>query len=142
MQVERKDGPLMSENKLQGKSRRRFLADMLFLGGGLTAAGLLAKARLLDAPEAEPPVAGAMAAAPPPSPDSTVSPAPECSLTPEPSCSHGPQPSCSTVSEDPVQPPPPGGVVAPSHASTPVAPPPMVEGRVQMAPPPPNSQHR
>jgi hypothetical protein len=31
-----------------GKSRRRFLADLLFLGGGITAASLLAKSTLLN----------------------------------------------------------------------------------------------
>ena len=31
----------------QKKSRRRFLADMLFLGGGLTAAGVLARSQLM-----------------------------------------------------------------------------------------------
>jgi hypothetical protein len=36
----------MTEHSAQRKTRRRFLADMLFLGGGLTAAGLLARAQL------------------------------------------------------------------------------------------------
>ena len=42
----------MSEKS--GKSRRRFLADMLFLGGGVTAASLLAKSTLLGDPQPEP----------------------------------------------------------------------------------------
>lgn len=50
----------MSEHSNSKKSRRRFLADMLFLGGGLTAAGLLAKAQM--APEVEPQIAGKVAA--------------------------------------------------------------------------------
>jgi hypothetical protein len=32
----------------QGKSRRRFLADLLFLGGSVTAASLLARSTLLE----------------------------------------------------------------------------------------------
>ena len=32
----------------QGKSRRRFLADLLFLGGSVTAASLLAKSTLFE----------------------------------------------------------------------------------------------
>lgn len=36
----------MSEKKTPGRSRRRFLADMLFLGGGITAAALLTKSQL------------------------------------------------------------------------------------------------
>jgi hypothetical protein len=39
----------MSQNEPKsGKSRRRFLADLLFLGGGVTAASLLAKSALLQ----------------------------------------------------------------------------------------------
>lgn len=34
---------MSGQEKAPGKSRRRFLADMLFLGGGITAAALLAK---------------------------------------------------------------------------------------------------
>lgn len=43
------------------KSRRRFLADMLFVGGGLTAAAVLAKSQLLERLDPTPPaVAGEM----------------------------------------------------------------------------------
>ena len=45
------------------KSRRRFLADMLFVGGGLTAAAVLAKSELLERLDPTPPaVAGEMVA--------------------------------------------------------------------------------
>jgi hypothetical protein len=53
---------------------------MLFLGGGLTAASMLAQSHLL-APEPEPAIAGAMVA-PPPLPKS--SPTPLCVKSPEP----------------------------------------------------------
>ena len=36
------------------KTRRRFLADLLFLGGGVTAASLLARSTLLDSGETTP----------------------------------------------------------------------------------------
>lgn len=39
---------MSGEEPKQGKSRRRFLADLLFLGGGVTAASLLAKSTLFD----------------------------------------------------------------------------------------------
>lgn len=42
----------MSEDKIK---RRRFLADILFAGGGLTAAAFLAKAQFGQAPPTEPP---------------------------------------------------------------------------------------
>jgi hypothetical protein len=56
-----------------GKTRRRFLADLLFLGGGLTAAGLLARAQF-GQPEPEPQIAGKVAA--PPGPGPTPDPVP------------------------------------------------------------------
>ena len=37
-----------------GKSRRRFLADLLFLGGGVTAASLLAKSTLFNEQQGTP----------------------------------------------------------------------------------------
>lgn len=97
----------MSESRLNGKTRRRFLADMLFLGGGLTAAGLLAQTRLgaseLPEPSSTParenlPVPGEMVAPPPqeatevPEQSPGVAggmdmpmPTPDCVKTPEPS---------------------------------------------------------
>ncbi|MCA9794126.1 MAG: hypothetical protein KC910_20095 [Candidatus Eremiobacteraeota bacterium] len=58
----------MSEDKIK---RRRFLADILFAGGGLTAAAFLAKAQFgqPDPPPTDPPEALAT---------------PECAHTPEP----------------------------------------------------------
>lgn len=53
----------MTEHNLNPpKSRRRFMADLLFLGGGLTAAAVLAKTHLGigDLLEPEPDVAGLM----------------------------------------------------------------------------------
>ena len=38
----------------QNKSRRRFLADMLFIGGGATAAAILAKSLTVAPPPADP----------------------------------------------------------------------------------------
>lgn len=38
----------MTEQQQRKKSRRRFLADLLFLGGGVTAAGLIAKTQFFD----------------------------------------------------------------------------------------------
>lgn len=38
----------MTEEAKNKRSRRRFLADMLFVGGGVTAAALLAKSQFLD----------------------------------------------------------------------------------------------
>ena len=60
----------MTDEMKQKKSRRRFLADMLFIGGGVTAAALLAKSQLLDSPDPSrpPDIAGAMVA---PQTDST-----------------------------------------------------------------------
>lgn len=49
----------MTEQQKNTRSRRRFLADMLFLGGGVTAAAMLAKARLAPTPP-EPVAVGAM----------------------------------------------------------------------------------
>lgn len=50
----------MTEHQKNKKTRRRFLADMLFLGGGVTAAALLAKTRFAGPGEIPPDVAGAM----------------------------------------------------------------------------------
>lgn len=88
-------------SKEQRKSRRRFLADMLFLGGGLTAAGLLAKSQLMT-PEPEPVPAGAMPATPCALPEST--PTPSCSHTPD---SNGIPPGAAGGMEMPVPPPEP-----------------------------------
>lgn len=60
----------MSEKKLR---RRKFLADLLFAGGGLTAAALIAKAA--GGPGAEPQVAGVVC--PPESLPTPVEPPPE-----------------------------------------------------------------
>lgn len=65
----------MSQSSGDRKSRRRFLADMLFLGGGLTAAGMLAKYQLASPPNPEPSVAGEMTIP-------TPAPTPEASKTP------------------------------------------------------------
>jgi hypothetical protein len=62
----------MTEHQANKRTRRRFLADMLFLGGGLTAAGLLAKAQLTQ-PEPPPAVPGQMMVPTPhPSPEVPV----------------------------------------------------------------------
>ena len=60
----------MTDEMRNKKSRRRFLADMLFIGGGVTAAALLAKSQLLEStgPSHSPEIAGAMVA---PQTDST-----------------------------------------------------------------------
>ena len=68
-----------------GKSRRRFLADMLFLGGGVTAAALLAKTQLSTpdpAPTTPPDVAGEVVCPEQPVPAGAV-PAPDLSPKPE-----------------------------------------------------------
>jgi hypothetical protein len=45
----------VSQNESKpGKSRRRFLADLLFLGGGVTAASLLAKSTLFQGSSTNP----------------------------------------------------------------------------------------
>ncbi|MCA9794127.1 MAG: hypothetical protein KC910_20100 [Candidatus Eremiobacteraeota bacterium] len=62
----------MSEDKIK---RRRFLADVLFAGGGLTAAAFLAKAGL-DRQQPDPTVAGDIA---PPQPANTPVDSPTCS---------------------------------------------------------------
>lgn len=49
----------MTEEQISKRSRRRFLADMLFLGGGITAAALVAKNKF-STPEPDPNVMGAM----------------------------------------------------------------------------------
>lgn len=62
----------------QKKSRRRFMADVLFLGGGLTAAALLAKTKLMDSGLGNPPVtAGVMC------PPEDLHPTPQATPTPE-----------------------------------------------------------
>ena len=50
----------MTEQKKNKRTRRRFLADMLFLGGGISAAGLLAQSQIFDGDEAHPQVMGEM----------------------------------------------------------------------------------
>jgi hypothetical protein len=59
------------------RSRRRFLADMLFLGGGLTAAGLLARSQF-SSPQPEPTPSYA------PTPASTTAPPPVPQGSPPP----------------------------------------------------------
>lgn len=61
----------MTEQQNNKKSRRRFLADLLFLGGGVTAAALVAKNQISPWKDS-PPMAGSVMLAPPepqPSPD-------------------------------------------------------------------------
>ncbi len=67
-------------NEPNRKSRRRFLADMLFLGGGLSAAALLSGSDLgcSTREETPPPTAGAVMLAPsPPSPAASPTPPPQ-----------------------------------------------------------------
>jgi hypothetical protein len=67
----------------QRKTRRRFIADMLFLGGGLTAAGLLAKSQFLDPESAAPVVAGKMSMPPASSATPMSTPVPSCTKAPD-----------------------------------------------------------
>lgn len=122
----------MSESR---KSRRRFLADMLFLGGGLTAAGLLARSQLLDkeAPTTDP--TPAFTSEPQetscpvstPSPDSTPCPVETC----PPPMTGVAKPPPSLPPQEPVI---KGKVAAPripvqSPKITPAQNPPQIEGR-------------
>lgn len=50
----------MTEQEKSKKTRRRFLADMLFLGGGISAAGLLAQSQIFDRGDAQPHAVGEM----------------------------------------------------------------------------------
>ena len=113
----------MTEQQKNKRTRRRFLADMLFLGGGVTAAALIARSQLGSQP-VEPQVAGDMEV---PIADATPCPAP----TQTPDC---PPP----MPGEPVMVPPPvedpniaGEVMMPPPENTPA-----VKGDVAAPPPP------
>ena len=106
-----------------GKSRRRFLADMLFLGGSVTAASLLAKTALFHEKT------------PPPSPGRSPAPAvlPEPEKTPEALIPNHPTPGKVALPEgDYVEPQPKEEALPPKTEDCP----PMIQGR--MKPPEPN----
>ena len=124
----------MSEQK-QGKSRRRFLADMLFMGGGLSAAALLAKTQLGDSHGPKPPdIAG-----------DVVGPIEQPPINQPPvMAGAGPAPD-QTPCEPP--PPPPGEPIPPEtpvHSKGESKPPqpnePKLGGKPVAPPPPPEEQ--
>lgn len=71
----RSDAKTLGATLSDKRSRRRFLADLLFLGGGLTAAGLLARSQLAT-PEPEPVPAGSVPVPVPASPTPEPVPVP------------------------------------------------------------------
>lgn len=73
------------------KTRRRFLADLLFLGGSVTAASILAKSTLFESGDDPAPDHTPSVAVEKPTPQQTVvpkgnvvEPKPECEVTPDP----------------------------------------------------------
>ena len=108
----------MSEKELpKNKSRRRFLADLLFIGGGATAAAILAKS---------------WTAAPPP-PDPKASPRPRSApkKTPIPDQPEGPYPGNAVFPDHLVETstaPPPAALGEPAPQK-PRCEEPMIEGR-------------
>lgn len=72
------------------KNRRRFLADMLFVGGGLTAAAVLAKTTFLEELTPQPPATVGEMVAPPP-----LEPTPAVHQTPDPTECSTPEPEIS-----------------------------------------------
>ena len=122
------------------KSRRRFLADMLFLGGGLTAAGLLAKTQIATEPDVQ-------ASPSPQSPGNVALPDKQCPPTPDTVTTCPPTPQVQSPGAA-VAPPPknelPPGAQGEYMAPTPVAPPkldprdvPNPAGGMRPPPPPP-----
>lgn len=103
------------ENSTSKQSRRRFLADMLFVGGGLTAAAVLAKTTLLKELTPVPPVTVGEMVAPPP-----LEATPAACQTSEPEISEKcvEPPVERPKTRDPMQPPSPGGVVAPAKPNS------------------------
>lgn len=89
------------------RSRRRFLADMLFIGGGLTAASVLVKSQLFPGAPPGPTVAGQMVA---PGVDPSCSPIPAGDMEPPgvaPGAVEQPDPDCLSqppAGEEPRQP--------------------------------------
>lgn len=110
------------------KSRRRFLADMLFVGGGLSAAALLAKSQLgPPAPTHPPDIAGAVAV-----PDS-LDRHPPMPGEPAPVQSPTPVKTCEPAIEGEVEPPAlDGAVVMPENIEAPPPPKhsPAIKGKV------------
>lgn len=112
----------MDEPKKTAKTRRRFLADLLFVGGGLSAAALLAKSKFGSTViSPEPDIAGVVAI---PEIDATPNCDPNLALPGEPV---PPKPS-----ETPAVHPPDieGDVELPPPAQTPVKRPPAIKGKV------------
>ena len=111
----------MSEQK--GKTRRRFLADILFLGGGLTAAAFLAENFRTPAGTD-------------PTPASAATPTPERTpVTPPEPQGKVPVPDGDYVQAPPAEPTPPpavkGEMKPPQAAQTPQScPEPSIEGRM------------
>ena len=107
---------MSQDEPVSGKTRRRFLADLLFLGGGVTAASLLARSTLLD----ENPPAPEVTATPEPQipVDKTVDLQPRMPVKPD-----GPYPGEMVMPEEPQV---DGNVVAPQECE------PQVEGRTKM----------
>lgn len=128
----------MTEQERNRRTRRRFLADMLFLGGGVTAAALIAKNQTGSPPVDHPPLAGAVA--PPQDPNAFKTPCPTPARTPEspPPLPGEPMPpeveGEFVLPEDPPPPPPDikGDVAPPQPPKTggkPMAPQPEENGR-------------
>ncbi len=107
----------MTEQQKNKRTRRRFLADMLFLGGGVTAAAMLAKTQF--ASPSHPVAAGAMEVPV----DLQTSPTPDPAHSPE--C---PPPMPGEPMPMEVE----GEFVLPESEC-----PPDIKGDVQVAPPPP-----
>jgi len=108
----------MTEQQKNKRTRRRFLADMLFLGGGVTAAAMLAKTQLAPTPP-EPVAVGAM----------EVPVELRTSPTPNPAQS----PECPPAMKGEPMPVEVEGEFALPEAECP----PDIKGDVQVAPPPP-----
>lgn len=125
----------MTEQQKNKRTRRRFLADMLFLGGGVTAAAMIAKSQMGKEPTPEPPLAGAVA---PPEAVKTPCPTPAQTTECPPPLPGEPMPpeieGEFVLPEDPPAPPPDikGDVAPPQPPKTggkPMAPKPDGDGR-------------
>lgn len=109
----------MEDSSPSKRSRRRFLADLLFVGGGLSAAALLAKSKFGgEALPPEPVTAGAVA---PPLPEQPQEhppmpgePMPVQPDDPIPSCTKSPAPQPDGSMELPQEPKIEGKMVAPN----------------------------
>lgn len=105
----------MSEDK---RSRRRFLADLLFAGGALSAAALAAKSRMTS-PK---PIASATPAQASPTP-AQVSPTPQVQITPP--VINGPEPPTPGLVAPPIATP------EPVLGGKPAAPEPAIPGKMK-----------